>query len=353
MRTDTSGIDAPALIVALRERYAVPIVALDFVPKGEDSWGYLARADDGRAFFVKAHRAADRATLDATLGVAAHLHDRCGLRAVVAPRPARDGSLTFEHAGYPVAFFDLAPGIPLIELGHITEGLPAEDVGPVARLIAAVHASAPTFPSPPRLADPLAIPFATRLRRALDTPDVFAGRPNSIQRDLLRLLAAERADIATAHARLQSIRDEMRAVGYAEVLTHGDPTAGNILKDDAGGLHLIDWGAATLGPAERDLAFFTGPQFDRFLAAYAAAGPPILHAALFTFYGYLWTLQEIADYAIRILYEDRDPATSAAHWAELQPYLPIRHAETRARTEATTAAICRALGAAHLRESAS
>jgi hypothetical protein len=354
MRTDTSGIDRSALLAALRERYAQPLVALDFVPKGEDSWGYVVIAGDGRAFFAKVHRAADRAALDAALGVAAHLRDRCNLRGVVAPLRARDGALTFAHAGYPIALFDLAPGTPFIELGYITEGLPPEDVGPVARLIAAVHASAPAFPTPPRLADPLAIPFAARLRRALDAPDHSAGELNPIQRDLLRLLAAERADVAATHARLLAVRDRMRAGGYAETLTHGDPTAGNILKDAAGGLHLIDWGAATLGPAERDLVFFTGPQFDRFLAAYAAvAGPPTLHATLFAFYAYLWALQEIADYAVRILYEDRDPAASETHRAELQPYLPIRHGEVRQLVETTAAATHRALGTRHWRESAS
>jgi spectinomycin phosphotransferase len=346
MKFDTSGIATESLIATLRDAYGLPVASLRFMPKGEDLFGYIAQADDRREYFVKAHVTTDPGGLAAALDVAWHLHHDCGLRQVIAPYRTVAGRPTFRHERYTVALFDLIGATPLIDLGYITEGLATEDVAPTAALIAAVHASAPTFAAPPRLADPLGIPFAARLDRALAAPDTFGEPTNAYQRDVLDLLAREHADVGATLRRVLAIRDAARSARYDEVLTHGDPTAGNILKDRQGRFFLIDWGAATLGPPERDLVFFAGPRFADCLATYAAAFRlPTLHRSLFAFYLYLWVLQEIADYSVRILDEDRDPAASAYHWAELQPYLPIRHREIGQATDQIDAAVRQVLGA--------
>jgi aminoglycoside phosphotransferase (APT) family kinase protein len=115
------------------------------------------------------------------------------------------------------------------------------------------------------------------------------------------------------------------------VVTHGDPNWANFLVAPQGAIYLTDWGELALGPRERDLMSFTGEHFDAFVPAYLEQSRPIrLHRLLFSFYLYRWAMQEIADYATRILRPETTPDEAEHAWAELQPYLPVPHEEIEA-----------------------
>lgn len=50
-------IDPLALQTSLASAYAIQARAMEFVPRGECSWGYRVEGSDGRAFFLKLFRA--------------------------------------------------------------------------------------------------------------------------------------------------------------------------------------------------------------------------------------------------------------------------------------------------------
>ncbi len=81
-----------------------------------------------------------------------------------------------------------------------------------------------------------------------------------------------------------------------------------------------------LAPPERDLVFFTGPDFEAVIKAYlrTAKHEFPLSARRFAYYLYRWDLGEIADNASRILFEDLSESDRNNAWAELQQYLPLR-----------------------------
>ncbi|MFQ5987162.1 MAG: hypothetical protein ACE5KQ_07370 [Thermoplasmata archaeon] len=81
-----------------------------------------------------------------------------------------------------------------------------------------------------------------------------------------------------------------------------------------------------MGPPERDLFAFSGPDFEQSLTHYLRHwGNVRLSSRLLEFYHYRWALQEIADYTTRILFRQMGPHEDAHAWRELQDYLPTRH----------------------------
>ena len=67
--------------------------------------------------------------------------------------------------------------------------------------------------------------------------------------------------------RLEQLRDLARAKPTDEVLCHTDIWGSNLILDDDGALHLLDWNGARIAPPEADLFMFAGTSFfppDRF-----------------------------------------------------------------------------------------
>jgi len=94
------------------------------------------------------------------------------------------------------------------------------------------------------------------------------------------------------------------------MLTHGEPSGNNVLRDTAGRLYLIDWGNLAYGPPERDwnalasygLELPTRPQFSRF-------------------YELRWILGEVAEYVARFAAPHTGNAEDDHKWDELRRYL--------------------------------
>ena len=85
MKHDTSGLDLGDLARHLRRAYHRPIVSLEFVPKGEDSFGYVATTASGDRFFVRAKPAQRGAEAEEIYEAVAALNGRLGIAAVMAP----------------------------------------------------------------------------------------------------------------------------------------------------------------------------------------------------------------------------------------------------------------------------
>jgi thiamine kinase-like enzyme len=70
-------------------------------------------------------------------------------------------------------------------------------------------------------------------------------------------------------------------------------------------LVVVDWEGACLAPPEHDLFIFTDAGFEPFLQAYLrAGGRSELKPSTFVFYLYRRNLEDLADYIVRILYEE-------------------------------------------------
>jgi aminoglycoside phosphotransferase (APT) family kinase protein len=205
-------------------------------------------------------------------------------------------------------------------------GAADDDLAQAGAIVAALHESdaAREIPSLAResFENPFKIPILWALQAATDR----APAANRYQRELIDLLNKEREDILATLKTVDALGARGGELLGEYVLTHGDPNLDNLLKDEHGRLHVTDWGEVALGPPERDLMHFTGERFEVFLRPYVSARTRVaLHQELFAFYFYRWGMQEIADYATRILFGGLGPEEDEHAWVELGPYLPIRH----------------------------
>lgn len=336
MKTDTSAIDKHALGQALNAAYRLDVSELSFMPKGEDAYAYLARSPDGTRRFVRVQAVGRAPALEQVYRATRALHDDHGLWQVVAPDATRQGAYTLPFGDYLVAVFPFIEGATLWQ-----HGASDDDIAAAATLLAAVHHCDPQR-LPPLAAETFANPFEAPIRRALHVAAAPPADCTLVQREACRLLHAERADIEATLRHMARIGEAARQHTDTWLLTHGDPNLDNFLKDSHGALHLTDWGEIAPGPPERDLFAFTDARFDVFLQQYAALrGPLALRAETFAFYFYRWALQEIADYATRLLFQQPGPEEEAHAWAELQDYLPMRHAGIAQSLEAVQSACAR------------
>jgi spectinomycin phosphotransferase len=85
------------------------------------------------------------------------------------------------------------------------------------------------------------------------------------------------------------------------VLCHGDIHTGNVLVDEAGQLHIIDWDSPRYAPAESDLIFFRENGTSDFWDGYGTVTPD---ERIYRYYGYRWLLQEIQEYSDMIVNAD-------------------------------------------------
>jgi aminoglycoside phosphotransferase (APT) family kinase protein len=324
MDSDLAGLDRAELISLLNAEYGLDVTALHFQPKGADSFCYLAACADGALGFVKLYpgfRFANTAELERALRLTQFLRAEAGLEFVVSPRPTRQDRALCSFGPHAVAVFDFVEGATAHE-----QPLAADEQAQVARALAALHQSAghPGLPAPERAM--FTLPFKPLLLRVLKAAEDPALAQTDDQRRLRDLLNRERADVLAMVERMEGLG---RALSQRTepVLTHGEPTAGNVLRTPAGELRLLDWGELALGPAERDLNYFAGERLKPFLAKYsdARARPPQLRAEAFGFYFYRWTLSEIADYSARIFWHTSNSKELAWAWDELPDYLPIPH----------------------------
>lgn len=333
MKQDTSGINRDTLARCLRSDYGLDSASIVFLPKGEESFNFIVDSATGERFLLRLQRSVDGRDLERSLSVAAALRDRGGLPSIIAARPTRRGTLTSDVESYRVALF------PHIE-GETAYERPVSDrvISRLGSLLAGIHARADLV----RTLDPdreiFESPFRQQIISVLDWARGTAPPAGPRHDDVRRLLLAEAADLTDFMDRFDDLGNRIRALEPEFVITHGDPNLDNVIVSPDGDLHLVDWGEVALGPRERDLASYASDRLDLVLSAYqGAAGWPSLHADLFRFYRHRWCLQEIADYTTRIIFTNAEPFEDGHAWAELQPYLPIRHDALTAGHQRTAA----------------
>jgi spectinomycin phosphotransferase len=102
------------------------------------------------------------------------------------------------------------------------------------------------------------------------------------------------------------------------VLCHADLHAANVLVGAGGGLSIVDWDEVVLAPPERDLMFVRGSAIagivsDReataFETGYGSSQAGEADPLLIAWYRIDWAVQDIADFARRVIL---DPALGTA-----------------------------------------
>ena len=322
MKVDSPDIDKTALCQVLAA-YGLEVERLAFIPRGDESYCYVAEAEGGARHFVKVLEGwPDK--LATRYRVAHRLLTQCGHAYVVAPRVTKRGELLSRLGTRAVAVFDYVAGSVLGPNGGTDDEWES-----TAAMMASLHASVDTLALSSLPREQFDVWLRDWLIRVLAAVDDAAVPEGTYRRRAKRLISDHRYDVVATLEWLERLAKRARAIEWEPALTHGDFTPENLIRDEQGRLHLFDWSKLGVGPPERDLVNFVGERFESFLATYVwnCALPPNLHLGLFAYYRCLLLLWAITDYGSWILLEEAAPEDEEEAWRALSRLFPIDHAD--------------------------
>jgi spectinomycin phosphotransferase len=289
------AVDERALGELVAAHYGAVPTRLRFAPVGGDGWHYRCPP-----FWVSVRR--DRQGHVPAAYAAAGELARGGLVFVLAPLPDAAGRVVHRLGVLPVVVLPLLEGATLDD-GGARDG----DGRAVADLCARLHAARCATPLP---AERYALPFAAELRAGLAAAGDAGAHTGPYGERLRDLVARNRGHLGELAAEADEVAAACRADPTPPVLTHGEPSGNNVLRDAGGGLHLLDWGDLAYGPPERDW---------HALADYGLRLPA--RPSFARFYELRWILSEVAEYVARFAAPHAGTAEDAHEWEELGGYL--------------------------------
>ena len=322
MKVDNT-FDKTELLEHLKTAYALPLQTLTFLPEGEDSYGYIAVSETGEKYFVKASTSVP----DICLQVASLLRHQCNISGVVAPLETQEGALSILWQDFRVSLFPFIEGKSRWDLWKVGKDFTDTELSQTAALLATIHGSTDAIAFNSLTVAKYDLPLQHELHTVLEAPEKIPTR-NGYQKRLLEAIAQHRSEVLQTLERYDALGHSASARQTPFVITHGDPTPGNLILDTENQLHLIDWDGVCLGPPEKDLVSFTGERFEVVLERYLTERQHdvFLHSDIFGFYIYEWTLNEIRDYGTKILFKNNDAQQNEYDWESLQDYLPPNQA---------------------------
>ena len=286
----------------VRARYGISIVALTFLPLGNDSDTYVYRieAEDSAAYFLKIRNRLGFSP--ASLSVPRYLCD-AGVPHILAPLPntsqtpwvmVNDFALTL----YPFIDGRIGGDVGMseqqwIELGrtvkqiHMTQ-LPADMKKVVPR---------ETFVPPKRS-------VVTDLQKAIDGK-VLA---DPAQRELAAFWNSRRDEIDGVVSRADALGRQLRERSAPLVLCHADLHTRNVLLEGDEQFWVIDWDETVLAPKERDLMFFVGGIMRELLQPhhteyfFRGYGDTAIDLDALLYYRNAWAVQDIAADGERVFF---------------------------------------------------
>ena len=318
MKVDNT-FDKTELLGCLRNVYGLPLQSVTFFPEGEDSYGYIVLSENGEKYFAKASTAVPNSRLQ----VASLLRNRCNISGAVAPLETQEGKLSVPWQDFRVALFPFIEGKSRWDLWKAEKDFTDAELSQAGALLATIHKCTDTIAYDKLTVAKYDLPERHELHTVLEAPEQIPPR-NQYQQQLLEAIARHRSEVLQTIKRYDSLGRSAAVLQTPFVITHGDPTPGNLILDTENRLHIIDWDGVCLGPPEKDLVSFTGERFEVVLESYLAErqNRVTLHADIFGFYIYEWTINEIRDYGTKILFKNKDAQQNEYDWESLQDYLP-------------------------------
>ncbi len=327
--------DTRALLEAIRQAYAFPVVSLDYLPVGMVGSHYRADCADGQHYFVTlynhsrlAHISVQR--LGFTLPLTYQLQQSGQFTNLAAPLPTTAGELQVDFQGFPLVLYPYLDGRLLMDEMPYSDETQAE----LGRLVARLHAASQNLALKNPVQETFTFHFEQPLRRGLEILPAIGSDERWGRVALRDLLLPQRQVILALLERLHNLAEPMRRQPPPMVVCHTDMHGANILRTPEGRLVVVDWEGVMLAPPEHDLFIFTGAGFETFLSAYwQAGGVKDLSASRFAFYFYRRNLEDLTDWVVRILDENTDLEQDRADldgiqhdcldgWPDLQTAIP-------------------------------
>lgn len=278
------------------ERYGITVVALDFLPIGNDSSAWVYRVGGGEQdYFLKVKKGKIE---PAGLLVARYLKDS-GIEQVVAPLRSRAGDLWEKVEEFNLILYPFVEGRVGMEVG-LADGQWRE-LGMVLRQI---HGSELPAEMRAQVAKEDFVPVWSKMVRVIEERIGNGRFGNRQEEELASFWQERREEIGRIVARTEEIGRVLRGRPLEFVLCHADIHTANVLVD-GDDLYIVDWDQPILAPKERDLMFVVGDgrgvsrQEALFFEGYGNVEIDWLTVA---YYRYEWVVQELGDFGERVFF---------------------------------------------------
>lgn len=327
MLSEPQDLDQAELAALLERHWRLEDVSLRYLPVGFGSHHWQAEdagstrwfvtvdelerstvGDDGVSVFVR---------LEAAFGCAAFLRDDVALDFVVAPLRDESGAI-IRRLGerYAVTVSPFVEGTS----GSFGRYDSPDDRRLMGNVLGRLHVATESLPAGLPRTDDLAIPARAALEQALQELDDPWSTGPFAERTRRQLRAS--AESITAHLeRYDELAAGVRRGSDSWVLTHGEPHSSNVIRDERGGLHLVDWDTTLLAPRERDLRMVLDDDRTGWEEYVAVAGPATLDEDALELYRRWWDLTEIALYTDLFRRPHEETEDTSASWTYLGEYL--------------------------------
>ena len=289
------------LRACLQEQYGLIPATIDFLPIGRDlnAGVYRVLSEEGTSYLLKVKFGEFYA---ASCVVPGYLADQ-GIASVVAALPARTKGL-WARAGewtvlvYP--YLEGETGWPAMTEGHW------ETTGAIFRRVHDVALPAVGFDGVrSETLDPSGYARSIEsLETHLPTSEGGGREPEQVLRSAW---AEHRSTIYALLASLDKLAGILQSQTRPHVTCHADLHPGNLLRDRAGRVFVVDWDDVMLAPRERDFIFVGEP-------AHAASpyGSPFFQGygetqidwTLLTYYRYERVIQDLIEDAQQVIFRD-------------------------------------------------
>ena len=320
MKVEKSDLDKQALSRLLQTAYGIDVVRLEFVPKGEESYSYVASTTVGRKYFVKVHLASASPELEASYRFVHHLHADKGFEWAVSPYITREDQFLGTLGNYAVAVFDYLSGL---------SRSPSELSGPqlerFAKLVTQLHGSISSTRSSRLPKESFELSFNAWLMDVLSAVELPLQTNHAWSQLAYNLIRVEKPKILDIIDYVKEIAPALQVATHQWAVTHGDLSSENIIQDEHGNLFLIDWGKLCIAPAARDLISLWENENAPLVTAYfelAQDSFALLEQTL-VYYLYCNLLATITDYGSWLILEEATPAEAEHAWTKLSQVLPL------------------------------
>lgn len=306
-------IDADFLVERVRADFGVSLGSISQVFGGQDSDAVLIRAAtvEDTELAVKVSRSQGVSGLLACAQLARGI-------------PSGIAGPLVAHSGDPYSFVDdrrlsLTPWIS--GRPAFGAGMDADQWRRFGALLSKVHAAQ----LPPAVADQLptedyrspATAIAADLHeRIRESAGRGTGSADPLSAALVRDWSGAGDGIGLILAHIDNLGDELRTGSAPAVICHGDAHIGNVLLGENGHVWLLDWEEVVRAPRERDLMFVIGGVLTKapviaeeqqwFFEGYGGAEIDPIQLA---YYRCSWAVQDLTDFAARILDRSAGPSS--------------------------------------------
>lgn len=288
------------IVSCLRDDYGISVAHLSFLPLGNDvnTAVYRVVSADGTTYFLKLRSG----TFDEAIVAIPQFLSECGINEVIAALETLTRRLWTRLDAFAVIVSPFVAGhngfaAPLSErqwmqLGSALKRLHTAAVPPC------LSNHVPREAYSPHVRERVMM-FQSRVE------DTSFSERNAAK--LAAFLRDRRDEISFLVERAEALGRALQARALDQVLCHADIHAGNVLIDDTGELHLVDWDTMTFAPKERDLMFIGGGIGGNWNSSqeealfYRGYGETNIDLVALTYYRYERFVQDISEFCERLL----------------------------------------------------